>query len=69
MTFHARLVNAGGAIAYGSNKGAVRQDERGMAEATAVGRAVVRMIKLTVASRNLVEDTRQSMPPKDIYHH
>ena len=40
-----RMTFAGGAIGYGSDKGGVRQDERGMAEAKSVGRVVVRLIK------------------------
>ena len=36
----------GGAIAYGHKKGEVRQDSQGMAEARALGRAIVRTIKL-----------------------
>jgi len=64
ITFNARITCVGGAIAYGYNAGAVRQDDRGMAEAMAVGRAVVRGIKRSAASEGLVEDTRQPMPPK-----
>jgi multimeric flavodoxin WrbA len=36
----------GGVIAYGHKKGDVRQDSQGMAEARALGRAIVRTIKL-----------------------
>ena len=64
ITFNARITGVGGAIAYGYNAGAVRQDDRGMAEAMAVGRAVVRGIKRSAASEGLVEDTRQPMPSK-----
>ena len=35
----------GGAIAYGGKKGEVRQDRQGMAEAQALGKAMVRAIK------------------------
>ena len=35
----------GGAIAYGGKKGEVRQDKQGMAEAQALGKAMVRAIK------------------------
>ena len=35
----------GGAIAYAGAKGEVRNDQRGMAEARALGRAVVRTIQ------------------------
>ncbi len=40
-----RMVEAGGAIAYARQEGAVRQDERGLREARAAGRAVVRAIQ------------------------
>ena len=40
-----RMTFAGGAIGFGSDKGGVRQDDRGMAEAKSVGRVVVRLIK------------------------
>ena len=65
ITFNARLTGVGGVVAYGGfNAGTVRQDDRGMAEAMAVGRAVVRGIKRSAASEGLVEDTRQPMPSK-----
>lgn len=65
LTFSARLACVGGAIAYGSDPGAVKKDDRGMSEAMAVGRAVVRGIKRSAVSEGLAEDTRQSMPPKN----
>jgi len=68
FTFNARLACVGGAIAYGSDPGTVKKDERGMAEATAVGRAVVRGIKRFAANEGLAEDTRQPMSSKDGYH-
>ena len=40
-----RMIFAGGAIGFGNDKGEVRQDKRGMAEATSIGRVVVRFIK------------------------
>ena len=40
-----RMVEAGGAIAYALREGTVRQDERGLREARAAGRAVVRAIQ------------------------
>jgi len=45
-----RMLEAGAAIAYGNEKGEVRQDEQGMQEAWWVGRAVVRKIRLLHAS-------------------
>ena len=39
------MVEAGGAIAYGSNRGEVSKDEEGLRQARGVGRAVVRAIK------------------------
>ena len=40
-----RIIEGGGALAYGGNKGDVRQDEQGMREAWYAGRAVVRTIQ------------------------
>lgn len=40
-----RVIPAGGAMGYGYKKGEVLGDKRGMAEARAVGRVVVRFIK------------------------
>ena len=40
-----RMVEAGGAIAYGREKGEASSDEQGLAEARWTGRAVVRAIK------------------------
>ena len=42
-----RMVDAGGAIAYGDEKGGVRRDEQGLREARWTGRAVVRAIRRT----------------------
>jgi multimeric flavodoxin WrbA len=64
LTFNARLTCVGGGIAYGYNAGTVRRDDRGMAEAMAVGRAVVMGIKCSAASEGLVEYTRTPMPSK-----
>ena len=70
LTFSARLTCVGGVVAYGGfDAGTVKNDDRGMAEAMAVGRAVVRGIKLSEVSENLVKDTRQPMPSKDGYHY
>lgn len=44
FTLH-RMIEGGGAIAYGRKQGAVRLDERGLREARAAGRAVVRAIQ------------------------
>lgn len=40
-----RMISAAGAIAYARKKGEVREDERGMAEAKAMGKAVARAIQ------------------------
>ena len=70
LVFSARLACVGGVVAYGGyDAGTVKKDDRGMAEAMAVGRAVVRGIKRSAASEGLVEDTRQPMPSKDGYHY
>ncbi len=44
-----RMVEGGGAIAYGDEKGDVRKDEQGIREARWTGRAVVREIRKTQA--------------------
>ena len=41
-----RIIEAGAAIAYGQEKGEVRNDEQGMSEAWWVGKAMVNKIKL-----------------------
>ena len=43
---HQRIVIAGGVIAFGNEKGEVVKDEEGMSEAKALGKAIVRRIKL-----------------------
>jgi len=45
---HTRMTFAGGAIGYGTDRGEVRKDERGMAEARALGRVMVRLIRRAV---------------------
>lgn len=42
-----RMIYAGGALAYGDKRGDVRNDDRGMGEAKALGRVVVRYIQNT----------------------
>jgi multimeric flavodoxin WrbA len=69
ITFHARLTGVGGVIAYGYHAGAVKQDDRGMAEAASVGRAVVRGIRRSAVSETLVNDTRRPMPSKQKSDH
>ena len=45
-----RIIEAGVAIAYADEKGEVKNDEQGLHEAWAVGRAAVKMIKLVQAA-------------------
>ena len=45
-----RIIEAGAAIAYAHEKGEVNNDKQGLREAWAVGRAVVRMIRLMQAA-------------------
>lgn len=60
-----RMVSAGVAMGFGLDKGDVRKDERGMAEARALGRVVVRYIK-RYARADLTDavETRMPMPPR-----
>lgn len=46
-----RMVEGGGAIAYGDEKGDVRKDEQGLREARWTGRAVVRAIRQAQAGQ------------------
>ena len=65
---HNRMIFAGGAIGYAGNRGAVRQDERGMAEAKALGRVVVRLMQR--AANIKPEDALEQplkMPPRVEY--
>jgi multimeric flavodoxin WrbA len=61
-----RMISAGYAVCFGGDKGEVLADKRGMAEARAVGRVVVRHIK-RVAKSDLDEDIekRMEMPSKE----
>lgn len=61
-----RMISAGYAVCFGGDKGEVLTDKRGMAEAGAVGRVVVRYIK-RVAKSDLDEDIekRIEMPSKE----
>lgn len=60
-----RMICAGNAICFGSDKGEVREDKRGVAEARAVGRVVVRYIKMA-ANAVIDEDLEKPlvMPSK-----
>jgi len=69
LTFLARLSCVGGVIAYGFEAGTVTKDDRGMAEAMALGKAVARGINHFAASECLAEDTHQPMPSKSGYHY
>ena len=50
-TYFSRMTFAGGAIGHGGDRGEVRKDERGIAEAKALGRVIARLMKRAVNIR------------------
>lgn len=60
-----RMTCAGGAIGHGGDRGEVRKDERGMAEAKALGRVMARLMKRAVNIRpdDAIEQPL-TMPPR-----
>lgn len=55
-----RMICAGNAICFGSDKGDILEDEVGMTEVKALGRAVVRYIKM-VAQNSIDEDVEKGL--------
>jgi len=63
-----RMIRAGGAIAFGKDRGDVRKDERGMAEAKGVGRVVLRFIKrLSESTPDAELEKPMMMPPRKMF--
>ncbi len=61
-----RMVSAGTAMAFGLERGEVRKDERGMAEAKALGRVVARYVKrMEKIDPNDPLEKPMRMPPRE----